>query len=139
MYPTIPPNKIQQQQITIYLGLNATRKCMHASNLECNTPALGPSVRMRVATSGQPSPPPGRSVNLAQHICTSPAPSLIGAVGDINEIVASARNSNQIWKRYMVPQTQCISIVCLLGVIIVMSSNTHGHQWKCLTYFQPCI
>ena len=56
---------------------------------------------MRSATSEQPSPPVGRLVNLAKHTSTSPAPSLIGAVGGINEIVASASNSNQIWKRYI--------------------------------------
>jgi len=70
---------------------------MHLA-LEYNTPALTPSVRIRSATSGQPSPPVGRPVNLAQHISTSPAASLMGAVGGINEIAASARNSNQIWK-----------------------------------------
>jgi len=69
--------------------------------LEHNTPALVPSVKMRSATSGQPSPPVGRPINLAKHTSTSPAPSLIGAVGGINEIVTSASNSNQIWKRYI--------------------------------------
>jgi len=60
-----------------------------------NTPALVPFIRMRSATSGQPSPPVGRPVNLAQHISTSPAASLMGTVGGINEIVASASNSKK--------------------------------------------
>ena len=79
---------------------------MHLA-LEYNTPALVPSVTMMSATSGQPSPPVGRSVNLAQHIITSPAASLMGAVGGINEIVASASNSNQIWHKYNIRSASC--------------------------------
>jgi len=86
---------------------------------------------MRSATSGQPSPPVGRPVNLAQHIITSPAASLTGAVGGINEIVASASNSNQIWKVHKLnirsashkPQPQCqlvyIYHVCNYGCQLV--------------------
>ena len=96
---------------------------MHLA-LEHNTPALVPSIKMRSATSGQPSPPVGRPINLAQHISTSPAPSLIGAVGGINEIVASASNSNQISKRYMMfsctPQPQ--------GQLV---HNFHVHSYGC--------
>jgi len=73
---------------------------MHLA-LEYNIPALVPSVKTRSATSGQPSPPVGRPVNLAQHISTSPAASLMGPVGGINEIVASASNTNHIWKMYI--------------------------------------
>ena len=54
------------------------------------TPALRPSLRVRVATRGHPNPPMGRSVNWAQHICISPASSCTGVVGAISEIVASA-------------------------------------------------
>ena len=59
------------------------------------TPALSPSVRVRVAVRGHPNPPMGRSLSWAQHICTSPAPSFTEAVGAISEIIASA--SNNMW------------------------------------------
>jgi len=75
--------------------------------LKYNTPALAPSVRIRSATSGQPSPPVGRPVNLAQHIIISPAASLMGTLGGINEIIASASNSNQIWHKYNIRSASC--------------------------------
>ena len=54
------------------------------------TPALGPSVRVRVAMRGHPNPPMGRSVSCAQHICVTRTSSFTGEVGAISEIVASA-------------------------------------------------
>ena len=100
--------------------------------LEYNIPALAPSVRIRSATSGQPSPPVGRSVNQAQHIITSPAASLMGAVGGINEIVASVSNSNQIWKRYIILASKVL-YMCTIITCIAMAAN-----WKHLAYTQPC-
>ena len=125
---------------------------MHLA-LEYNIPALAPSVRIRSATSGQPSPPVGRPVNLAQHITTSPAASLTGAVGGINEIVASARNSNEIWKANKLnvrsasctPQPQC-QLVYIYHVCIDeetwregRSSLTFDLCWHPMMYPQQCM
>ena len=99
--------------------------------LEYNTPALAPSIRMRSTTSGQPSPPEGRSVNLAQHISTSPAASLMGAVGGINEIVASASNSNQIWKKYQHLTYKVPHVHHNHKANILLVYNYHVHSYVC--------
>ena len=62
-----------------------TPVCMHTTY----TPALAPSTRVRVAMTGQPNPPEGRSVTWAQQICAVPTSSFTGAAGATSEIVAS--------------------------------------------------